>query len=67
MSQFKLKASGAAYGYGYNLALSSGPSQPPVTITRAPRPADLMVLADAAQVNDFQAPATASNPMLEEF
>lgn len=67
MSQFKLKASGAAYGYGYNLALSSGPSQPPVTITRAPRPADLMVLADAAQVNDFQAPASASNPMLEEF
>jgi prepilin-type processing-associated H-X9-DG protein len=31
------------------------------------RPTDLAVFADAAQVNDFQPPASASSPMLEEW
>jgi prepilin-type processing-associated H-X9-DG protein len=30
-------------------------------------PSETALLADAAQVNDFQAPASPSNPMLEEF
>lgn len=67
LSQFKLKASGAAYGYGYNLCLSASPSQPPVRIARASRPSTTVLFADAAQVNTFQAPASRSNPMLEEF
>ena len=64
MGQFKLKATGAAYGYGYNRYLSINP---PVRITRIGRLSDLALFADAAQVNDFQAPASASNPMLEEW
>jgi len=67
MAQFKLKATGAAYGYGYNLALSTPPSQPPVRSARIPHPTDTVLLADAAQVNTFQAPASPENPMLEEF
>lgn len=67
LGQFKLKASGAAHGYGYNLSLSASPNQPPVCIARASRPSDTVFLADAAQVNTFQAPASKSNPMLEEF
>ena len=61
-SQFKLKALTPTCDYGLNLYLSS----PPVNIRRLP-PARLALLADSAQVNDFQPPASASHPMFEEF
>ncbi|MEK7782196.1 MAG: prepilin-type N-terminal cleavage/methylation domain-containing protein [Verrucomicrobiota bacterium] len=67
LGQIKLKAQGAAYGYGYNLHLSTMPGKPPVPAAKISRPADLVLLADAAQVNTFQAPASPENPMLEEF
>lgn len=64
--QFKSKARGAAYGYGYNLLL--GPrGAAPVQMGQVSEPSSLVVLADCAQVNDFQPPATAERPMLEEF
>jgi prepilin-type N-terminal cleavage/methylation domain-containing protein/prepilin-type processing-associated H-X9-DG protein len=59
--RFKLKAKGAAYGYGYNLYLSGR------NVSRITRTADTVAFADAAQVNTFQAPASPSHPMLEEF
>jgi len=64
---FKLKATGASYGYGYNLNLSPPPSKPPVNIRNLASAEETVLLADAAQVNDFQAPASPENPMLEEF
>jgi prepilin-type N-terminal cleavage/methylation domain-containing protein/prepilin-type processing-associated H-X9-DG protein len=67
MGQFKLKAKGAAYGYGYNLHLSVPLNQPPIRISTVARASDTALFADAAQVNTFQAPASPSNPMLEEF
>jgi len=67
LGQFKLKASGAAYGYGYNLYLSSQPAQSPVKTSRVTRPTEIVLFADAAQVNTFLPPASKSNPMLEEF
>ena len=67
LGQFKLKARGAAYGYGYNLCLSTMTSQSPVPIARIPHTSDTVLLADSAQVNTFQAPASLENPMLEEF
>ncbi len=67
LADFKLKATGAAYGYGYNLQLSPPPDQPPANLTRATRPSDLVVLADAAQINTFQPPASPEHPMIEEF
>ena len=63
--EFKLKATGAAYGYGYNIHLSS--NQPPVNISSVIRVAEIAFLADAAQVNTFLAPASPGHPMLEEF
>ncbi len=66
-AQFKLKATGAAYGYGYDLYLSPAPHAAPVNIYKITRTADTVLLADAAQVNTFEAPASPSNPMLEEF
>jgi prepilin-type N-terminal cleavage/methylation domain-containing protein/prepilin-type processing-associated H-X9-DG protein len=67
MAAFKLKAVGAAYGYGYDIYLSSTPGQPPFKIDRLTRPESAALLADAAQVNTFQAPATPQHPLLEEF
>ena len=66
--QFKLKATTVVFSYGYNKSLSpNNRSLPPVRATRIARPADTALLSDAAQVNDFQAPASAENPMLEEW
>jgi prepilin-type processing-associated H-X9-DG protein len=65
--QFKPKANGATYGYGYNLALSALPSQPAFNLARLMRPSDATLFADAAQVNDFQPPASPDHPLLEEF
>jgi prepilin-type processing-associated H-X9-DG protein len=67
LQAFKLKASAAAYGYGYNLCLSAPLDQPPVNLNRVSQPAGTVLLADAAQVNDFQPPASRDHPMLEEF
>ena len=66
-AQFKLKATGAAYGYGYDLALSAKTGNPPVNIQQIKSPGETALLADAAQVNTFLAPASPAHPMLEEF
>jgi len=65
--EFKLKALGAAYGYGYNLGLSAPLHEPPLNLARVKHPSDCAVFADAAQVNTFQPPASPQNPLLEEF
>ena len=67
LQQFKRKATGAAYGYGYNLYLSAPLNLPPKSISKISRPAETTVLSDAAQVNIWQPPASANNPMLEEW
>lgn len=64
---FKLKAKGAAYGYGYNRHLASTNGLPPVNVDRVRDPSSLTLFADAAQINDFQAPASPGHPMLEEW
>ena len=64
---FKLKAKGAAYGYGYNLHLASTNGMPPVNVSRVRDPSSLTLFADAGQINDFQPPASPDNPLLEEF
>ena len=65
--QFKLKGKGATHGYGYNLELSAKPGRPLISVASIPRPAATALFADAAQINDFQAPASPEQPMLEEF
>jgi len=67
LSQFKLKATNMAFSYGYNFYLSTPPGKPAINAAKLPRPAQTALFADAAQVNNFQAPASPSNPMLEEF
>ncbi len=66
-ANIKLKATGASYAYGYNLHLSMPRSRPALNVNTLPRPSETTLFADAAQVNDFQPPATPEHPMLEEF
>jgi len=61
--QYKLKASTATCDYGCNLYLC----RPPLNVRHLPATANLAMLADSAQVNNFQAPASPKNPMFEEF
>lgn len=64
--QVKLKATGAAFGYGYNRYLSPT-NATPAPISRITHPTDIALFADSAQINDFLQPASPSHPMLEEF
>lgn len=66
MGDVKLKATGTTYGYGYNYHLSAPLNKPPVNVNRIAA-ARTVLYADAAQVNDFQPPASAFKPMLEEW
>jgi prepilin-type N-terminal cleavage/methylation domain-containing protein/prepilin-type processing-associated H-X9-DG protein len=63
LAQFKLKADGVVFSYGYNYYLSTGQ----VNVSRLRQPVQTALFADAAQINIFLRPATPSNPMLEEF
>ena len=65
--RFKLKASGATVGFGYNLFLSAAPAAPPIRTSRILHSWETALFADAAQVNTWQAPASPENPMLEEW
>jgi len=67
MAQFKLKGDGVIFSYGYNKSLSTTAPTPPVRTSQIKRPAELALYADAAQINDFQDPATPDNPLLEEW
>ncbi len=67
ISQFKLKATVSTCGYGYNRFLSANVSLPPIKSTSLARPTGTALFADAAQINDFQSPASPANPMIEEW
>jgi prepilin-type processing-associated H-X9-DG protein/prepilin-type N-terminal cleavage/methylation domain-containing protein len=67
LAQFKLKADGMVFSYGYNFYLSTALSRPPISAAKISRPSRTVLFADAAQVNDFQDPASPDNPMLEEW
>jgi prepilin-type N-terminal cleavage/methylation domain-containing protein/prepilin-type processing-associated H-X9-DG protein len=62
-TRYKLKAAEAACNYGYNRHLGSAS----INASSITRPASTALFADAAQVNDFQAPASPEQPLLEEF
>ena len=70
---YKPKAMGASFGYGYNLHLtgngtsSSNGKNESWIIPQLPNPSGTSLFGDAAQINDFQAPASADHPMVEEF
>jgi prepilin-type N-terminal cleavage/methylation domain-containing protein/prepilin-type processing-associated H-X9-DG protein len=64
-AQFKLKATNVVFSYGYNSLLA--PTGSPINVAKLRSAAQTALMADAAQINDFQAPASRNNPMLEEW
>jgi prepilin-type N-terminal cleavage/methylation domain-containing protein len=68
-SRFKPKYANGTYGYGYNTLLGGGAlgTGTLAHATQFDHPDNIVVFATCAQVNTFQAPATASKPMIEEF
>ena len=64
---FKLKAKGAAYGYGYNVHVSTNEFGGARNVQTIRDPSQIALFADAAQINDFQSPASPENPLLEEW
>ena len=60
---YKLKARAAACSYGYNRYLGLRG----FNISRLECGTDTALFADAAQVNDFQDPASPERPLIEEF
>jgi prepilin-type N-terminal cleavage/methylation domain-containing protein/prepilin-type processing-associated H-X9-DG protein len=67
LAQFKLKGDKVVYSYGYNKSLSAGFNKPAVNADKIRQPTETALFADAAQVNDFQLPATPTDPMIEEW
>jgi prepilin-type N-terminal cleavage/methylation domain-containing protein/prepilin-type processing-associated H-X9-DG protein len=67
MPKFKLKATNVVFSYGYNSYLSSGLGSIPIRVDQIKQTAETVLFGDAAQVNNFQAPASHDNPMLEEW
>lgn len=65
--KYKPKAAGVSWGYGYNLHLSPNSASTPTLIHQILQPAEITLFADAAQINDFQPPASFANPLVEEF
>ena len=65
---YKPKFKGASWAYGYNWHLGGGWSgRNPLRVTQLSNRSQVIVFADCAQANNFQAPASAEKPMLEEF
>jgi prepilin-type processing-associated H-X9-DG protein/prepilin-type N-terminal cleavage/methylation domain-containing protein len=65
--QFKPKGTNVIFSYGCNSFLFAAQNQSAVAAGKILRPSDTALYADAAQVNIFQPPASAGNPMFEEF
>jgi len=65
--QFKPKGTNVIFSYGCNSFVFAAQNQNPNKASTISRPADTSLFADAAQVNTFQAPASPSHPMFEEF
>ena len=65
--QFKLKGTNVIFSYGYNKYLSPPNINSVANVNRVSKPTETALFADSAQVNSFQPPASASNPMFEEW
>lgn len=68
---FKPKFKNGYFGFGVNTELTGGTSGRDPTkfrrVQQLERPAQTALFATCAQINNFQAPASRKNPMLEEF
>lgn len=64
---FKPKGTNVVFSYGCNGFICGSPGHSVVDEKNFVRPSATAVFADAAQANDFQAPASRTHPMFEEW
>jgi prepilin-type processing-associated H-X9-DG protein/prepilin-type N-terminal cleavage/methylation domain-containing protein len=67
MAQFKSKGTNVIFSYGCNAYVFGGPGRTAVNVNKISRPSGTALYADAAQVNNFQPPASHNHPLLEEW
>jgi len=65
--KFKAKGTSVIFSYGGNSFLLAGQNHSPIGAGIITHPAGTALFADTAQVNIFQAPASPTNPMFEEW
>jgi len=65
--RLKPKYQDGNFGYGYNVVLAADSTGKPRNAMLVNDPSQMIVFATCAQVNTFQAPASAKTPMVEEF
>jgi len=65
--QFKLKGTNVIFSYGGNSFLLADEKCAPISADGMANPSATALFADAAQVNTFEAPASPSHPMFEEW
>ena len=67
LPQFKRKGTNVIFSYGCNSFIFGGPGHSTASENHIPHPSAIVLFADAAQVNDFESPASPSNPLFEEW
>ncbi len=67
LPRFQPKGTNVIFSYGCNSFIFGGPGHTVLNATKILHPADTVIFADGAEVNNFQAPATLTNPLFEEW
>ena len=67
LPKFQLKGTNVIFSYGCNSLIFGGPGHSTVSAAKIRHPADTAIMADTAEVNNFQAPASPTNPLFEEW
>lgn len=67
LPQFELKGTNVIFSYGCNSFIFGGPGHSVLNAAKIMHPAGTLIFADAAEVNNFEAPASYTHPMFEEW
>jgi iron complex transport system substrate-binding protein len=67
LPQFEPKGTNVIFSYGCNSLMFGGPGHSTLNAAKILHSADTVVFADGADVNNFQAPASMTNPLFEEW
>jgi len=67
LPKFEPKGTNVIFSYGCNSLIFGGPGYGIINAAKIKHPADTAIMADAAEVNDFQSPASLANPLFEEW
>lgn len=67
LPQFELKGTNVIFSYGCNSFIFGGPGHSVLNAAEVTHPADTVIFGDSAEVNNFQKPASATNPLFEEW